>query len=222
MCNFNVFRRYAANIKKRHGNIAELLCEQILCQGVTRCSDVILSAAKRLQQQEDEVDLALLRDTFFILIANQYVMRLPVPSNDEPVAQIPVLKITERDLYSHPEIDIPQLTKIFQNGKEPGEECSDHNIYWRINYDRFHRDFRDAILVSSIKRRTDENGGELMSLLIKLMYIRTEPWAECSNPIPVLEIKDVLRTQNTNPNLLTHLDQYLNIIGKQGESSNSF
>lgn len=141
-------------------------------------------------------------------------MRVPSPISD--TEKIPTLKISERDLYLAPDIDIKQLSEIFNetNPENKKEHTSDKDVYWRINFDRFHQDFRDATLISAVKRRTDENGGELMAILLKLMYIRTEPWADISNPIPVSEIKDVLRNQNTNPNLLLYLDQYLTIIGK--------
>ncbi|XP_044728102.1 DNA-directed RNA polymerase III subunit RPC3 [Chrysoperla carnea] len=209
------YSRYIAIIKKKYGNIAEVTLENILCHGIVRASDTILAIAKRLQQQNDEeetVDLSRLRDMFFTFIANQYIMRVPSPISDNE--KIPTLKISERDLYLAPEIDIKLLSEIFNetNAENKKEHTNDKDVYWRINFDRFHQDFRDATLISAVKRRTDENGGELMAILLKLMYIRTEPWADISNPIPVSEIKDVLRNQNTNPNLLLYLDQYLTII----------
>nr|CAH7712817.1 unnamed protein product [Callosobruchus chinensis] len=50
------------------------------------------------------------------------------------------------------------------------------------------------------------------------MYIRTEPWADVSNPIPLLEIKDLVRKQANLKLLNTFFDQYVNVI--EQDSSN--
>lgn len=50
-----------------------------------------------------------------------------------------------------------------------------------------------------------------MTQLINLMYLRTAPWADTSNPIPYTEIKDAVKKSNC-PELEQHLDQYLRLI----------
>lgn len=45
------------------------------------------------------------------------------------------------------------------------------------------------------------------------MYIRTNPWAEVCNPIPALEIKDILKKQASQSLALAFFDQYLSTIG---------
>lgn len=32
------------------------------------------------------------------------------------------------------------------------------DINWKVNFDRFHQDFRDDIMIEAITRRIDENG----------------------------------------------------------------
>jgi len=73
--------------------------------------------------------------------------------------------------------------------------------------------FRDQILISAVKRRVDNHGGELMRLLLQLMYVRTDPWVPSSNPLPYSEIKDLVR-KASNPTLSQYLDQYLGVLGK--------
>lgn len=46
------------------------------------------------------------------------------------------------------------------------------------------------------------------------MYIRTDPWTDTSNPIPALEVKDILKKQSPSSHSLAFFDQYMNIIGK--------
>lgn len=50
-------------------------------------------------------------------------------------------------------------------------------------------------------------------LFLRQMYIRTDPWADVSNPIPAIEIKDILKKQGGNSLALIFFDQYLSIIG---------
>ena len=32
------------------------------------------------------------------------------------------------------------------------------DTYWKVNFDRFHLDFRDDIMIKAVTRRIDENG----------------------------------------------------------------
>lgn len=69
-------------------------------------------------------------------------------------------------------------------------------------------------MIAAITRRIDENAGELMRHLLAQMYLRTEPWAATSNPIPHIELKDAIRKRDSHPQLFQYLDQYLKILGK--------
>lgn len=73
---------------------------------------------------------------------------------------------------------------------------------------------RDQVIVTAIRTRFDEDAGELMRQLLFLMYLRTASWADTSNPIPYIEIKDVVKKLNY-PRLVQYLDQYLNLIGME-------
>lgn len=58
-------------------------------------------------------------------------------------------------------------------------------------------------------------GGELMRQLLQLMYLRTDPWAPTSNPIPFVELKDCCKKVSDKPLLTQYLDQYLKVMGMQ-------
>ena len=73
--------------------------------------------------------------------------------------------------------------------------------------------YRDQIMVSAISRRLDDNAGELLRQLLKQMYLRTEPWAATSNPVPFTELRETVRKQNSHPLLGQYVDQYLKIMG---------
>lgn len=36
-------------------------------------------------------------------------------------------------------------------------------IFWKVNFDRFHQDFRDDIMIEAITRQIDENGEQTIS-----------------------------------------------------------
>lgn len=39
------------------------------------------------------------------------------------------------------------------------------DIYWKVNYDRFHLDFRDEVMIKAVTRRIDDNGQYILIIL---------------------------------------------------------
>jgi hypothetical protein len=79
------------------------------------------------------------KQRFNQLISNQFLMRYPSPiiiSSDK----VPQLLVKESELFQPPEIPLKELLNYTseQTTQEPG----DGNIYWRVNFDRFHQDMR--------------------------------------------------------------------------------
>lgn len=68
-------------------------------------------------------------------------------------------------------------------------------------------------MISAMKRRFDSYAGKLMEVLLKLIYIRTDPWATQSNPVPLTEVRDALEKEKCNPYLIQYLEQYIKVIG---------
>lgn len=52
-----------------------------------------------------------------------------------------------------------------------------------------------------------------MAELLRLMYLRTDPWAPQSNAVPMVELKESLTKLTANPYLAQYFDQYLKILG---------
>lgn len=84
----------------------------------------------------EKVCLATLRDKFSVLVNKQFLMRCPSPDDDKGV---PSLTIKEKFLYLPPDLNLKGLANV-EEGK-PGDP-GDGGIYWRVNFDRFHQDFR--------------------------------------------------------------------------------
>ncbi|XP_018579458.1 DNA-directed RNA polymerase III subunit RPC3 [Anoplophora glabripennis] len=201
------YPKYINLIKKKFGDESEMIIEEILQRSYWTASEIILKVDQRLSKSvENTVTLGQLKDKFVSLVTAKYLVRMPYSEEDKPV---PNLVIKDKELHLIPEIDIKQIVNA-KTGQP--YNYTDKNIYWTVNFDRFHQDMRDKIIVTAFTRKFDENAGELVKLLLQRMYIRTQPWADISNPVPILEIKDLLKKQNTFPQLNAFFDQYVNVI----------
>ncbi|XP_014477901.1 PREDICTED: DNA-directed RNA polymerase III subunit RPC3 isoform X2 [Dinoponera quadriceps] len=188
-------------VKTHCGNDSEIMLEEVLKHGYITASDMIIKTYKKIQElpSSQEPSIPNLKETFELLVKNQFLMRSH--SFDT------MLEDTKPD-YNLPNLNLRAIANLLQNEKgDPG----DSKIYWKINFDRFTQDLRDQVVTSAISRRLDTNAGELMTQLINLMYLRTAPWADTSNPIPYTEIKDAVKKLNY-PELEQYLEQYLHLI----------
>ncbi|KAG7165800.1 DNA-directed RNA polymerase III subunit RPC3-like 2, partial [Homarus americanus] len=84
----------------------------------------------------------------------------------------------------------------------------DTNVFWRLNYDRFHIEFRDSEIRNSIVRRVDPLAGECLGAMLKLSYKVSDPWAAIMNVVTAADIRDQLKD-------LKYLDQYFKILEEQ-------
>ncbi|CAL7945226.1 unnamed protein product [Xylocopa violacea] len=197
------YPRYMFFVKTVCGDEAEMMLEEVLKNGYITASEVIIKTYKRIEQSPSDLQpsIPVLKDKFELLVKNQFLMRsLYTEVVDE--------KTTEKPDYTLPDLNLGAIAK-----KIEGEDCDpgDSKIYWKVNFDRLTQDLRDQIIVSAMRKRLDENAGELIRQLLFLMYLRTASWADTSNPIPLVEIKDAVRKVNY-PLLTQHLDQYLRLI----------
>lgn len=86
------------------------------------------------------------------------------------------------------------------------------DIYWMVNTDRFHQDFRDSLMISGIERKIGTNAGECMKYILQQMYVCTQPWLSYSNPISFVDIKHLVEAKSMNTEMIKFLDQYLAIL----------
>lgn len=204
------YPKYINLIKKKFGDGAEILFEELLQRGYCNASELLIVTQTRFQKEKKKtISLPSLRDDLFALITAKYVSRLPYSTSEE--LPVPILEITPSEEYTLPSIDIKLVT---EHQSDPTVELPDKEIYWTINFDRLHQDIRDKIIVNAFTRKFDENVGEFVRLLLEQMYIRTEPWAGHSNPVPLLEVKSMAKKMNTHQLLVAFFDQYANVLGK--------
>lgn len=196
-------------IKKKFGDEAEIIIEELLLKGYSTASELLLKVHERLMKNNQKVSLSGIKDIFISLVTAKYLIRLP--HNDDEDRPVPRFTIDIEKLHEIPNIALSDLVAAKQKGIK---KFSDKNIYWTVNFDRFHQDMRDKIIVTAFTRKFDENAGELVKFLLQQMYIRTEPWADVSNPIPIVTIKDMVKRQSTLNQLIKYFDQYVTILGK--------
>ncbi|CAG4960917.1 unnamed protein product [Colias eurytheme] len=202
------YPRYLLQMKTKYGKEAEIIVEELLQQAICTATVLLVTLANK-QKDETEKNLALvkLKDTFISLATAGYIQQAPVPElkegSDVPTL-VPVVTIV-------PDLDVRVLMQAMNNP----EEISD-KIYWKVNYDRFHQDFRDEIMIKAMTRRIDENAGEVMRLLLQEMYLSSPAWAEESNPVALGELKEHARRLTDKPLLVQHLEHYLKVMEENG------
>jgi len=94
---------------------------------------------------------------------------------------------------------------------------SDASVYWRLNSDRFLREFRDGIIVQAVTKRIDSSAGNMMRSLLNMMN-ETSPWAGTSCHLHQIDLTN--RIEKAEPNsaigcderLKKFQDQYLKVL----------
>uniref|UniRef100_A0A1B6HFR0 DNA-directed RNA polymerase III subunit RPC3 n=1 Tax=Homalodisca liturata TaxID=320908 RepID=A0A1B6HFR0_9HEMI len=205
------FPRYILQIKNRVDEESSLLLEELLRFGFDTATNIILRVATRIKEEKMSLngDLPYLRDKIQVLVQMQYIMRCPHPVDEEGDV-VPMLGVAEPELFLPPQLNMKRLSLLLQGLEE--EDPGDKGIYWRINFDRFHQDARDDLMISAIERRFDSNAAQLTGELLRLMYLRTDAWAPQSNAVPLVELRDALTKLSGNAYLAQYFDQYLKII----------
>lgn len=213
------YPRYVCHVQSKFGHVAALIIEELLRAGSDTASNLILKSASNSEEKDKKV-LVEHRDKLLELIDKNYLVRSEVckvqtvnPAETIPIvnsSQVPSLMKDLGTLYLHPEIDVKQLISAFEG--QPFQKYKDASVFWHINFERFHQDFRDSILISTIERRIDANAGECLRYLVQLMYTKTDPWQASSNPISFHEIKSTCEKNSKNAELTRFIDQYIQVI----------
>ncbi|XP_022189046.2 DNA-directed RNA polymerase III subunit RPC3 [Nilaparvata lugens] len=212
------YQRYLELIDNKYGNESRMLLEEIMKHGSSTESSAILKAVELLKSDAKSISdcVVALRNKFHNLITSRYLIRCANPCKsetaEEPSPSVPRLVVNEVDLHRPAVVDVNVLCNAAEGQPHTAQHFGDANVRWRLNYDRFHQDMRDEVMIDAMKRRFDDNAGELMKQLLQLMYLRTEAWCSDSNPVPVLELKDAVAKKSANPYLTQYFEQYLKIM----------
>lgn len=218
------YSKYVQYVRSKCGELAGIIITELQRVG----SDIATNLIIRCLESEIARDkLNELRDEFIKLVQLKYVMRAPALKSNQESAVIPEFEIDEHSFFKEPDIDLATLIQL-RNGDNV--EPTDKDIYWFVNIDRLHQEFRDYIMIGAMERTIDSTAADCLRCMLELMYARTNAWQAVTNPISYAEIRQsVERNQKRKPNpkLSRQLDQYISVIcddnlkfvGKFSESS---
>lgn len=204
------YSRYMCHIQSKFGHEAALIVEELLRSGMDTVSNIIQRSVANSEEKDKTVILKH-RDKIIELIEKFYLIRAPTPEPFErQTDDVPTLVVDVPTLFMPPEIDVKKLISSVEG--QTFEKSSDYNIYWMMNYERFHQDFRDALLRSTIETKIDRNAAEMLQFLLQLMYTKTDPWQPYSSPIGFHEIKGTCEKNSETKSLVRFIEQYIQVL----------
>lgn len=217
------YAKYVHYIRDKCGELAGQLINELQRVG----SDIATNLIIRCTEVEGGHDkLCELRMEFLNLVQKNYVMRAPALVKNNESNLIPEFNIDEHSFFLEPDIDVATLIRM-KNREQV--EPTDKEIYWFVNIDRLHQEFRDLVMVGAIERSIDSTAAECLRCMLELMYARTAAWQAVTNPVSFSEIRHTIEKSpkwKNNLKLAKQLDQYIAVIcednmkfvGKFGEA----
>ncbi|XP_076350423.1 DNA-directed RNA polymerase III subunit RPC3-like [Tachypleus tridentatus] len=172
---------------ERYGYTGELIVEELLTNGQMTMSTVVGKVTSRLSEAtESGVSPNQVKDIFVKLVQTHFVQRCPVPQSSDGVKPVaPTMNISENEMYLIPEIKLHLLRKSEGTDEPPAkrrrvetedEKQPDEDIYWRVNFVRFHHYFRDQALIDAASRRLGPRAADILRTILRLAETRSDPW----------------------------------------------
>ncbi|XP_068155292.1 LOW QUALITY PROTEIN: DNA-directed RNA polymerase III subunit RPC3 [Drosophila tropicalis] len=204
--------RYIYLMQTKYGNVGASITEELIHSGShTHVNKVLLNCLA--DEDAGTANAETHRNTFLQMISDHYIIKMPeLIEGDDQDESVPRFQSDECEYFRHPNIDLHLLSMI-SKGEASLSDSKESNMMWTLNYDRFHQDFRDAIMVDSIKRKLGDSAAECFSFILTLIYNTTDPWQrKTSNQITFMEIKQTIERKSNNLDLIKYLDQYISLL----------
>ncbi|XP_076032891.1 RNA polymerase III subunit C isoform X2 [Oratosquilla oratoria] len=214
------FPRYVYLVRERHCEEGEMIVDVLMKEGQATASHIIITSCLKMIEHGEEGGSGsalgdrhvTLKNLLLQLVEEQFIQRCPNPQ--DATKAVPVMTIKEELLYSLPTelIDLKAIQKEVLHRQSSGcpgvTNFPDKDVFWRLNFDRFHLELRDSEIRNSIVRRVDPLAGECLGAVLKVSYTRSDPWAPTMNVVTASEIRDQLKN-------LKNLDMYLKILEEE-------
>lgn len=134
-----------SHIKKLFDEESEILIEETLIRGYALASDLMNAVVARMKKNHERtVPLTDVRDKLLALVTARYLRR----HSGAP-----------EEYYILPVMNVQKLQE-------------ERTVHWCVNFDRFHQDMRDALLVAAVARRWDDSAAELMRTLLQVIVFK--------------------------------------------------
>ena len=212
------YPRYMYLAKSVLGGEAELLVEELLKMGQDAPENLILRSTKRVAEDSGDIkssELISLHQVFCQMVSERYFEKCPelntisnggvVPSFEEYAESLPQRFVTHN-------IDLKNINDLAKRGKELAFEESSSSLF-RVNFERFHRLFRDQIIVSSVSKRIDASAGQLMSIFLSKVDADSPTADGVSNHIYLLNVMEDVNSANcTDVKLRQFREHYIKIL----------
>ena len=184
-------------IRKLHSTFIEMM----KCHFIGRTESLNLSEP----DNEDDNDQRIFNETSDNVINEAMKYSMP------PIDLKPILERVNKELDSN-ECDI-------QEEKQFLESLSDNKVLCKANISRFHREFRDLLIVQAVQRRIDVSAGNLMRVMLTLMN-ETSPWLDVSTYIHGADIISRIQSApgtsaaGADSRLQKYHDEYLKVLAE--------
>uniref|UniRef100_A0A915CJE7 DNA-directed RNA polymerase III subunit RPC3 n=2 Tax=Parascaris univalens TaxID=6257 RepID=A0A915CJE7_PARUN len=187
-------------VKTLYGEVAEAICEELVCHGRLSCSECLRRVSSRLDTPLSEV-----KTKFARLAETQLVIRCPLVEAED--YDCPVFE-KQTDPFIMPDLILSAVKQNTANHDSSsttrkrkheggGSGDVDADILWRLNHPRFERYMRDEMVVDAVSK-IDSFGAECVKTirtLLKISELKADSRAAASLPISV---QDVIRAANAN------------------------
>ena len=213
------YPRYMYLAKSMLGGEAELLIEELLKIGQDVPENLILRSAKRLGEDAEEVtnsELAKLHEVFCQMVRQRYLERCPDLNPLEVGGTVPSFVNEEEyalQRFTVPlNIDIKNIHCMAKDGKELSYDAGSLPLF-RVNFEQFHRAFRDQIIVSAVTRRIDASAGHLMRIFLSKVDVDRSMIDGVSNHIYLLNVMEEVNSVNcTDVKLRQFREHYVKVL----------
>lgn len=68
-------------------------------------------------------------------------------------------------------------------------------------------------MVNTMVRKIDAHAGVVTRHLLKLSFVKSDPWRPVSNPIPIMMIRDSIGNDTNSTDAVKYTDQYIRVMG---------
>jgi hypothetical protein len=211
------------------GDAAELLLEELLKCGQSCPESIIVASCKRLRENAaaatqdansgldaTAADPAKLYSTFCQMASAKYVERCPnlLQTTGDPLtnasATVPTFAAEEEgpDCFEPPNLNLKKLREQVEKGEVNDKDSS---ALWRVNFARFHQEFRDQVIVTAVTRRIDASAGHLMKTFLK--QVDNAKSGDTSNHIYLISVMEEVNSVNcTDVRLRQFREHYLKVL----------
>ena len=200
---FNLLKypRYLFTAKNLFGDTAELMLEELLKSGKITASEIIFQTLKRLPDSS-QINAKELQQVLSEAAEKRFISRVPTIDLLADSSQIPVFSKEQDNPFKKPDLNLSVIAEAVKQDSRDLLKGKD-GVQWKLNFERFHEEFRNQVIVSSVTRRIDASAGSLVRIIINLMVK--------SSSVSMVDINEQV-DESKDGTLIRYKDQYIKVL----------